>query len=197
MYFYSGFSLFVLGSCLFFALAGALVVSAAAIAAFGTSPDQSPNYWLHFTQLNSNSGSVLMMTLVVLFFISVFLTTNIIGSFLALHLVSRIRERGVKEGVLVWVQEVKDRFFAVVASIVDTSSSIRVSDPDESTGEKAGDDAHQEEEEGGSIAGSVGSTVVVTLEVENKREGEDGSEVEVKSGHQMDSAGTVNDVFNK
>lgn len=95
------------------------------------------------------------------------------------------------------MQEVKDRFFAVVASIVDTSSSIRVSDPDESTGEKADDDAHQEEEEGGSIAGSVGSTVVVTLEVENKWEGEGGSEVEVKSGHQMDSAGTVNDVFNK
>ena len=54
-----------------------------------------------------------------------------------------------------------------------------------------------EEEEGGSIAGSVGSTVVVTLEVENKREGEGGPEGEVKSEHQIDSAGTVNDVFNK
>ena len=96
-----------------------------------------------------------------------------------------------------WVQEVKDRFFAVVTSIVDTSSSIRVSDPDESTGEKAGDDAHQEEEEGGSIAGSVGSTVVVTLEVENKREGEGGPEGEVKPKHLTDCAGTANDVFNK
>ncbi|KAK7683753.1 hypothetical protein QCA50_013129 [Cerrena zonata] len=157
-----GFSLFVLGSCLFFALAGALIVSAVAIAAF---------------------GSVLTMTLVILFFVSVFLTTTIIGSFLALHLISRIRDHGVRDGGVIWAREVKDRFFAISASITDSSRQhggavvqgiYNPIEPTSSAGKMESD--HQDEDERSSVADSVGSTVVVAFGADSKQEAQDNTD---------------------
>ena len=87
-----------------------------------------------------------------------------------------------------WVQEVKDRFFAVVASIVDTSAPTEVIDvaivptqaPLEDLGEKVVHENSHEEDERDSTAGSVGSTVVVSFEAEIGRERKDGLGEEAK-----------------
>lgn len=126
------------------------------------------------------------MTLVVLFFVSVFLTTTIIGSLLTLHLVSRIRDHGVKDGSIAWVQEVKDRFFAISASITSTSqppglqSESNALDPNVSSESKEQDFRYdRDEDDRGSNAGSVASTVVVALGADSKQEVKDDPDADV------------------
>lgn len=105
------------------------------------------------------------MTLVILFFISLFLTTAIIGGFLALLLLSHIRDRGIREGIVSWARETKERILLVTSS-GDQPQPIAnaVEGTPVVTSEVKEDDAFaDEEDERRSLAGSIGSTVVASL----------------------------------
>ncbi|CAL1709604.1 unnamed protein product [Somion occarium] len=137
-----GFSLFVLGSSLFFALATALAVSAAAITVF---------------------GFILAITLIILFFVSVFLTMAVLGSLLALRLIFLVRSNGPRGGVTEWAQETRSRVYA--PKDLKSESVEPDVEEDEATStpqaEEKDEDAQDEHEERSNSSMSVGSTVVV------------------------------------
>ncbi|KAH8101768.1 hypothetical protein BXZ70DRAFT_931849 [Cristinia sonorae] len=83
-----GFSIFAVGACTFFALAAALVVSSAAIAFVG--------FWLG-------------VTLTILLFVSLFLTSAVISTYLFFRYVTLVRTDGPRDGSVQWAREVRRR----------------------------------------------------------------------------------------
>ncbi|KAL6306923.1 hypothetical protein BKA93DRAFT_926862 [Sparassis latifolia] len=86
-----GFSLFVFASCIFFSLAGALFVA---------------------TTIVLLSGLLLVGTLTILFFLSLFLTACAMGIYLSLRFAVLINKDGPRTGVPEWYQETKKSLLA-------------------------------------------------------------------------------------